>query len=397
MSVNKYVATNAGTFVNAVANTANSNIDYTTISIEQTAGVPGLGGDVLELTSTLVIPDDFTGLLTRTLIIDGNGVTIRPNVAAGFGTDQPLIKRNSPTDNKACSIIFRNINFDCRNTDMVCVELFNASNVVFENCRFNNAKKGLVMANLNGVFVRDCSANNIKLVGFETTIDPATASPSTRCNNVTYQNCVMIPLATAAAGATGFKSFYAQNIAYYECRTPVEMLYGIYCDSGSTLGTPNLVNNLQIRNFTAFGSVNPTPSLMGAVIYMRLVTGFAKIDGLYITGTGGNATGGMVVVEANAHTAASSPNPHLYVENLPWIPNTAIFKTEGGIPAGVNCPVTALGDVMTWEFKEVYDGRNIFNSSRWYGGLIPRHRYAEFFDESKIILTDSLYLNNKYL
>jgi hypothetical protein len=397
MSVNKYVATNAATFVNAVANTANSNIDYTTISIEQTAGAPGVGGDVLELASTLVIPDDFTGLLTKTLIIDGNGVTIRPNTAAGFGTDQPLIKRNSPTDNKSCSIIFKNINFDCRYADMICVQLFNASNVVFENCRFNNAKKGLMLANVNGAFIRDCSAKDITLIGFETTVDPAVANSFTRCNNVTYQNCVMTPLATAATGAIGFKSLYAQNIAYYECRTPVEMLYGIYCDSGASAGVPNVINNLQIRNFSAFGSVNPTALLTGAVVYMRLATGFAKIDGLYITGTGGNSTPGMVVVEANAHTATGSPNPHLYVENLPWIPNSGIFKTEGGIPAGVNCPVTALADVVTWEFKEVYDGRNIFNASRWYGGLIPRHRYAEFFDESKIILTDSLYLNNKYL
>ena len=111
MSVNKYIATNAATFATAVADMALSNVDYTTISIEQTAGAPGLGGDVLELASTVVIPPNFLGNLSKVLIIEGNGITIRPNTSAGLGTDIPLIKRNNPLDNKSCSIIFRNINF----------------------------------------------------------------------------------------------------------------------------------------------------------------------------------------------------------------------------------------------------------------------------------------------
>jgi hypothetical protein len=396
MSVNKYIATNAATFVSAVLDTANVNIDYTTISIEQIAGTPGLGGDVLELSATLNIPANFTGNYAKSLIIEGNGVTLRPNTSAGFGTDVPLVRRNNgnTSDNKSCTLVFRNINFDCRSTSMTCVEIFNSSNVVFENCKFLNCKRGLVMANVNRANIKDCHVENVTSVGFTDTVDPAVSvnQINTRCNNITYSNCTVSCNITSASSVIGFFSYATAGLAFYECGTPTLMAYGIKYDSagGNFSSPPNVINNIQIKDYTGFGAYD-------AMIYLYLTTGFAKVDGLYITGQGLNVSGGMVIVEANAYVMSGEPNPHLYVENLPWLPVNAIFKTQGGIPAGTNCAVTPLDDVVTWEFKEIYDGRNIFGAARWYQGLIPRHRYAEFFDESKIIIADSIFINNKYI
>jgi hypothetical protein len=391
MSVNKYIATNAATFATAVADMALSNVDYTTISIEQTAGAPGLGGDVLELASTVVIPPNFLGNLSKVLIIEGNGITIRPNTSAGLGTDIPLIKRNNPLDNKSCSIIFRNINFDCRGAAMTCVELYNATNVIFENCRFLNCKTGLILANINRATVTNCHAENVTFAGF---IDKIATNVNNRCNDITYTNCTVKCQENVAAFVTGFTSYSTARVAYYECATLSLMIYGLYVNQ-PFMSTPNEINNVQIRNYTGFGvALSSDPAFQGALIYLYMSTGFAKIDGLYITSSG---TSSMIVVEGNAYVVANYPNPHLYVENVPWLPQNAQFRTQGGIPSGVDCDITPIEDVMTWEFKEIYDGRNIFGAARWYTGLIPRHRYAEFFDESKIILSDSIFVNNKYI
>lgn len=393
MSVNKYIATNAADFVTAVQSTIFNNIDYTTISIEQTAGTPGLGGDVMELASTLVIPPNFVGNFSKTLIIEGNGVTIRPNTAAGFGTDIPLIKRNTPgQDNKLCSIVFRNVNFDCRGTAMTCVELYTATNVIFENCRFLNCKRGLVLVNVNRATITNCHADGIRLAGFTDTIDGTNVN--TRCNDITYTNCTVNCDSNSGPTVTGFRSYSTARVAYYECATLQLMFYGIDVNQ-PLVSTPNEINNVQIRNYSGFGvALTADPLVKGAMIHLYMSTGFAKIDGLYITSDG---TSQMVIVEGNAYVVNNMPNPHLYVENVPWLPQSALFRTQGGIPAGVSCDITPISDVMTWEFKEIYDGRNIFGAARWYQGLIPRHRYAEFFDESKIILADSIFVNNKYI
>lgn len=393
MSANKVIVTNAASLAIAVNNAAGN--DTTCISIESVTD------DVLQLTSTLIVPPNFTGNFSKSLIIDGNGITLQP--ATNFGTNISLVKRNNgnTTDNKGCSLVFRNITFDCRTYPMTALELFNASNVIIENCRFLNCKFGLVMANVNRANIKDCYVENVTSVGFTDTTDSAVAvnQINTRCNNITYTNCTVSCNITSASSVTGFSSYATAGLAFYECATPTLMSYGIKFDSagGNFSNPPNVINNVQIRNYSGFGAYN-------AMIWLYLVTGFAKVDGLYITGSGINVSGGMVVVEANSYVMYGEPNPHLYVENVPWLPTNAIFKTQGGIPAGVQCNVTPLDDVVTWEFKEIYDGRNIFSAGRWADssanptlGLIPRHRYAEFFDESKIIIADSIFVNNKYI
>jgi hypothetical protein len=57
------------------------------------------------------------------------------------------------------------------------------------------------------------------------------------------------------------------------------------------------------------------------------------------------------------------------------------------------CPIPEPSDVVVWEFKEVYEGNTIFSSARWVGGYFPYHRYAEYFQESKKITTNSITVN----
>jgi hypothetical protein len=88
-------------------------------------------------------------------------------------------------------------------------------------------------------------------------------------------------------------------------------------------------------------------------------------------------------------------NPHLYVENIPFMHNNVKFETVGGIILG--CTPAVPSDVVVWDFKEIYDGQNIFSATRWIGGYVPYYRYAEFFNESKKIITNSITVNGNPL
>ena len=389
MSANKVIVANAAALVTAVGNTATN--DTTCISIESP------NTEVLQLTSTLNIPSDFVGNASRTLIIEGNGITLQ--AGNNFGSDVPLVKRNNGfgVDIKTCSVVFRNVYFDCNNHPMTALEIFNSSNVILDNCKFKNCKTAVNMANVNRARISNCSVYNVTSVGFSDGVDASLVNPMISiCNDITYTNCDVTSLAVNKSNIVGFSSYGTAGLSYYECSTLGRVGNCIKFDSAggnaSMIGVnaPNTVNNVQIRNFKA-------PMADSAMIYLYLTDGFVKIDGLYITSTGVPVAGGMVVIEANAYVMTNSPNPHLYVENLPYMPNNAIFKTTGGIPAPVTCPVTPPNDVVTWEFKEIYDGANIFSATRWYNGLIPYYRYAEFFGESKKILTDSISINNKFI
>jgi hypothetical protein len=377
MSANKVVVTSEGQLVAALTNAATN--DTTLISIENP------GSDIFTISSTLNIPVNFTGNQAKTLIIEGNGITIEPG--SDFGTGIPLMQRINTGANKNCSVVIRNVNFDCKTFDMHCLELSTASNVIVDNCKFNNCKIGLKLTNIDRAAITNCVAFNIFSAGF---IDTDIVGVSNSyCNNITYTNCKVQSLTTLKSNIVAFSSYRTSCIAYYECATLGRVGNCINFDSAGGTTPVNIINNVQIRNFTA-------PLADVAMIYLHLSDGFAKIDGFYITSNGISGNG-MVIIEANAYVLAGRPNPHLYVENVPFIPTIGIFKTIGGIPAPLNCPVTPPDDVVVWEFKEIWDGQNIFSASRWYNGLIPFYRYAEFFNESKKILTDSLTINGKFI
>ena len=245
------------------------------------------------------------------------------------------------------------------------------------------------MANVDRAAISNCLAYNVTSAGYVCGIDGAFPgnTNATACNDITYTNCKFQNISTSTA--IGFKAEATVGLSYYECSVQGTVKDGISFDSRggnagiSGPGVPNTINNLQIRNFRIAYADD-------AMIYLKLFTGFVKIDGLYVTGPS------RYVIHAEA-VAGSTENPHLYVENLPYLLNTSIFKTTGGIPASNVCNTPAPDPTVVWEFKEVYDGQNIFGAARWDSGLIPYYRYAEFFNESKKILTNSISINNKFI
>ena len=141
-------------------------------------------------------------------------------------------------------------------------------------------------------------------------------------------------------------------------------------------------NSFAVKNIT----LGPSNS---AAISLSLTTGYVKIDSI-------NTTSGGILIRAVAYVANTSPNPHLYVENVPFLANNALFETTNGIIPG--CPAPVPSDAVVWSFKEVYtNGTDLFSPSRWIGGLIPYYRYSEVFDESKTIVTNYMKVNTNII
>lgn len=157
-------------------------------------------------------------------------------------------------------------------------------------------------------------------------------------------------------------------------------------------GVEHLISNTTV--FSNFKINNITiGSLVSTGVKLVMNSGFAQIDGVYIT----VPIGGFVIDASSLILPANSTLPHLYVKNTPVLPAGAKFKTTGGVAANSPCDIPQPSNVVVWEFYEVADGDNIWSAARWDLGFIPYYRYAEFFSESKTILTNSMTVNSKPL
>ena len=380
MSANKIVVTNVAAFIAAVDPTSATS-DYTCIEIESASG------DEFVLSSTLNIPPDFTGTSSKRLIIEGNGITIKC-AAGGFGNDTALISRKSVSDVKSCSLIFRNINFDCQGNQMTALELYNATDVVIENCRFNNCKTGLILKCIDTAAINNCTATNITAFGFYvgvselvTNPNPTLRIPAARCNNIIFNNCKV--LGSNASSAIGYSLIDAVACELSNCQAKNLLLTGI--EFIESIITPN---GIKINNFTIFAN---TPGTTGVKLVMG--TGYAVIDGYFAYALG--VAGIVVDGSALSNSGVNFPLPHIYVNRLPFLQPSYKFSTVGGIAANSPCNIPQPTGVAVWEFNEVFDGDNIFSAARWNGGFIPYYRYAEFFSESKTILTNAMTINSK--
>lgn len=362
MSANKIVVTNAAAFVAAIASAATN--DTTCIEIQLSAN------DDLILTAPVVIPPDLFANSAKRLIIEGNGVTIRC-IVGGFGINTALIGRNSNTDNTSCSFVFRNINFDCIGSQMYCLNLQNATDVIIENCKFNNCKRGLFLKNINTATVNNCVVNNSTEYGFYCDIS----------NNIVYNNSKVIG-ATSSARATCI-GWSLNNIQTVELNNS-QIQGGIYTGVEYIITQTSVYSNLKINNITINALANT-----GVKLVMN--SGFAQIDGVYLT----NLFAGYVIDASSINLPIGSTLPHLYVKNIPLLSSNSTFKTVGGVPANSPCNIPQPSNVVVWEFYEVADGDNIWSAARWDDGYVPYYRYAEFFSESKTILTNAMTINSK--
>jgi len=361
MSANKIVVTNAAAFVAAIAAAATN--DTTCIEIQLSAN------DDLILTAPVVIPPDLFANSAKRLIIEGNGVTIKC-IVGGFGINTALIGRSSNTDNTSCSFVFRNINFDCISSQMYCLNLQNATDVIIENCKFNNCKRGLFLKNINTATVNNCVVNNSTEYGFYCDIS----------NNIVYNNSKVIG-ATSSATCIGWS---LNNVQTVELNNS-QIQGGIHIGVEYIITDPIVYSNFKINNITI------TALVKYAGIKLVMNSGFAQIDGVYLT----NFFAGYVIDASSINLPTGSTLPHLYVKNIPLLSSNSTFKTVGGVPANSPCNIPQPSNVVVWEFYEVTDGDNIWSAARWDDGYVPYYRYAEFFSESKTILTNAMTINSK--
>jgi parallel beta-helix repeat protein len=376
----KVIVTDEATLQAALNSAVTSPI--TCISLEP------LVGDTISVANAIFLPRTLANASNK-LIIEGNGITLRPTSPLGLPGNSILYRKNPAQDNTSSSFIIRDIKFDGRNRTTSGLELCNATDSIIENCTFSDVVNGLVLRNDYNTTVNNCSVLNHSGYAYAVDFGDWQIFPNvtTYSRKVTFNECRQFGFDAGTSYGWYFNG--VTGAAMYECTSEGKNYMPIFFDSlglasvlSAFTNTP-AVSNFNVTNFTIAGSIGST----GAGIRLKLIDGYAKITGLHTT------TGGTLIY-ASAYSdssAGASPNPHLYVENIPYLNGTAKFQTDGGITIG--CPIPEPSNVVVWEFKEVYDGNIIFSATRWVNSLIPYHRYAEYFQESKKITTNSITVN----
>jgi hypothetical protein len=355
MAATKIIVTNLASFISALATA--SGQDTTCISIE----LPG--PNVLALSNTITLPTTL-GNTRSQLIIEGNGVTIKPaNPGSWPGPSIPLMNR--PSSVSTTSYIIKDINFEGPNCNGLVLN--NCIDSVIDNCRFFSMGTGLTMYNCNNFTIRNCQLDSLGSYGCYI-VD----------SNVGSISNSKFKAATLNTTATAYYIFRSNAISMYDCSSLGVVSKHIDFDSNGNTSTNSFsVKNMNIDSWTAAG------------IDLKLTTGYVKIDGL-------NTIYGGTLIKATSYVANTSPNSHLYVENVPYLANNVLFETTNGVVPGCNPPVPS--DAVVWSFKEVYtNGIDLFSASRWVGGLIPYYRYSEVFDESKTIVTNYMKVNSNII
>jgi len=359
MAATKIIVTNLASFISALSTA--SGQDTTCISIE----LPG--PNVLAISSTINLPTSL-GNSKKQIIIEGNGVTIKPASAAGLGAGVPLMaKAFSLSQN---SYVIKDINFDGLGSSTTGLDINFSLGSIIDNCRFDGLQDGLTLTNAFNCTVRDCQAVSINNYGYKVV---GSANVSINTSSFTGKNFT---------NPIGFYIQQSFSVSLTDCSAGTGNKL-VQFDSKGDIN----VNNFFIRNMT-LGQWNTIG------IDLALTTGFVKIDGLHVGLSAGLASG-AVLINAISYVANTSPNPHLYVENIPFLSNAVKFQTTNGVLPGCNPP--APSDAVVWSFKEVYtNGINLFSPTLWTTG-IPYYRYSEVFDESKTIVTNYMKVNTNII
>lgn len=361
MAATKIIVTNLASFISAL-NTA-SNQDTTCISIE----LPG--PNVLNLSNTITLPT-VLGNTRNQLIIEGNGVTIRPgNPNTWSGSNIPLMNRASSATNT--SYIIKDINFEGPN----CSGLFlnNCIDSVIDNCRFFSMSKGLVLTSCNNFTIKNCQAQSVSTYGYEIT----------NSNVGSLNNTKFIASSSNNSSSIGYYIYQSNAVSMYDCSSlGVSNKHIEFNSNGNTSVNSFAIKNINLEDWLSIG------------IDLSLSTGYVKIDGLNTQYSG--TSGDKPLINTSSFTLPSSPYPHLYVENIPYLTNSVKFQTLGGVLP--NCSVVPSGNVVVWSFKEVYvNGGDVFAPGKWVQSLIPYYRYSEVFDESKTIVTNYMKVNTNII
>ena len=361
MAATKIIVTDLPGLITALATASGQDTTY--ISIE----LPG--PNVLQLVSLITLPTSL-GNTRNQLIIEGNGVTIKPANAAGWAANTPLMERPAVGTNKT-SYVIKDINFEGGNS-AYGLSLNACDDSVIDNCRFYNTPYGLKLNACNNFTIRNCQGESINAYGYH-----ISNSNVGSISNTKFQ------APPAITTPISYYIFNSNAVSMYDCSSRGTVNKHIEFDSNGNKDVNCFsIKNINLDNWTNIG------------IDLGLSTGYAKIDGLNTTQSG--AASNLPLINAYTYALPSTPYPHLYVENVPYLSGTVKFQTTNGIPP--NCYTLPTGNMVVWSFKEVYtNGGSIFNPSRWVSTLIPYYRYSEVFDESKTIVTNYMKVNSNII
>jgi len=363
MAATKIIVTDLSGLISAL-NTV-SNQDTTCISIE----LPG--PNVLTPSNTITLPTSL-GNTRNQVIIEGNGVTIKPANVNTWPLNVPLMNRGSSAT--TTSYIIRNINFEggSRTNGLI---LNNCVDSIIENCRFDTMPYGLQLYSCNNFTIKNCQSQNNNTYGYYIeksnvgSISNSKFTAPTPINNI--------------ATSVGYYIYESNAISMYDCSSTGLSNKHIQFDSkGNTLVNSFSIKNINLDNWTNLG------------IDLALSTGYVKIDGLNTINSGQGSE--KALINASSFALAGVPYPHLYVENIPYLDGSVKFQTLDGVPP--NCSIVPQGNTVVWSFKEVYtNGTNLFSPARWVQSLIPYYRYSEVFDPSKTIVTNYMKVNTNII
>lgn len=320
--------------------------------------------DVIELTSPLIIPKTLNAPSKR-LIINGNGATIKPANTL-TGTIPALIMRQAANQNEALNIMqsqsfhFNDIMFDGRGVATVGIDLAATYGSSVINCSFKSLQTGLHLRFGLMARVVNCLANAITGSAFVADMGNWTGANNvnSQSNHTRFEQCRVFNLQGAFAA---FAIYAASGIVLDQCISEGNRPnYHVFFDSkGSTVVKDFTMRNTHLESVATIAGIR-----------LRLAGGYATISDVY-------SQYDMVLIDAEAATGY----PHVYVKNVPWLTGGTQFKTTG--------------TAVVWSFEEMYQPEQLFNTTRWVGGVIPFYRYNEFFNQSKQIITNSMKVNNK--
>jgi hypothetical protein len=380
--------------------------------------------NTIVITRDIVTPNTNTGYAlpkkiahaSGKLVIQGNNSTILAKANQTLPLLSRTLSNTSTTADLKNQIVINDLNFNGTNAGATVsglegLRIEGASNVIINNCNFNNLGEGLILGCVQTAHVNDCIVKDIYSTGYTTTstVSWNSAAPfdllSTYSRNITFNKC------TSNLKDNGLYGFYIEktaNAVLNDCigTSAGEIVHHVFFDSqGGLLSTGNeLINNFNVYNITLNSAVkdadpcgNPPSGLYLASLIRIKAAGsstasgsYAKIDGLHLHP---NVSSSLVI---NASSATGFND--LYVYNVPYLNGGSQFATDGGFNiSNVNCSTPPTAGTI-WEFKETFDATNIFSSTRWYNSIGPFYRFADnfsFSSRSKNYLTNFMRINNK--
>jgi hypothetical protein len=351
--------------------------------------------DLLSLNATILLPNTLA-TPSKHLIIEGDGVTIEP-VAPGAGTLPFLMQVRPPvggwTPATAATSLgnrftIQDINFRGKGApanNNTCLELTATTGSTVNRCSFNNATYGLSLRYAPQSRVLGCAASGIIQIAFDINEMIAGAaniygSPFTRLENIN------VLTETNMFASVNFKGSGACILSQLNSGGKAPQHHVVFDSDANPAADNVMMDNIYIGAKVA-PPLNPNSGLVNSAIKLSLFGGYAKISGVT------NDYDHILIEADNTNTAVNDTLARVYFEHYTRIAAGTTFKTGGSCSNGK----------VIWSMFDIDEGRTIWQASRWYNGIVPVHRYSEFFmagttnANNKEIVTNFMQVNNNVI